>query len=201
VAVGCVDSEVCWMIERAWSKLDFLLHVIVLCPPTNHRSDLRSDLGLMTENFCSEEHSICVHMLMSKYLGHVFVFRLLCFFILPFKRNPHPASQISNHPCLSDILAPHLPHPSILPNAWVRADWLKITSSGRLMSSTEHINTQSLFSRSEPVLLCSHQTRDFLSFVSFLPFTYTFLWNFACSFLDYFLIFFHHRCFFVCDSF
>jgi len=115
------------------------------------------------------------HMLMSKYLllrvtGHVFVFRLLCFFILPFKRNPHPASQISNHPCLSDILAPHLPHPSILPNAWVRSDWLKITSSGRLTSSTEHINTTSLFSRSESVLLCSHQTRDFLSFCFLLAF-------------------------------
>ena len=46
------------MIEREWSKLDFLLHVIVLCPPTNHRSDLRSDLGLMTENFCSDTHTM-----------------------------------------------------------------------------------------------------------------------------------------------
>ena len=53
MSVGGVGSDIGLMTERKWSKLDFLLHVIVLCPPTNHRSDLCSDLGLMTENFCS----------------------------------------------------------------------------------------------------------------------------------------------------
>jgi len=85
------------MIERAWSKLDFLLHVIVLCPPTNHRSDLRSDLGLMTENFCSARfgHLSRPFLVRNRYTGRTTCcFLLFAFCIAPGMRTVYEARRL-----------------------------------------------------------------------------------------------------------